>query len=466
MPPASPPVATFPPGRGLAFSLLGFPVRIRPEFLIISVLFGSSGGGAEQLVGWVAVVFVSVLFHELGHALVGRAFGCNAAIELHGMGGVTYFVRRDADAPPVSWFGDLLISLAGPFFGLSLGGAVWLLAARAPGFAIRAPWLVEQLLWVNIGWSFVNLVPVLPFDGGLALAAVLRRISPTRGPLVSHWLTISIAAVAVVAAIVFRGRFGGGIWIAYLALRGAAYSWTALKRGKGERALLDGWAAWDRRDYAAGRKAAETALALAADPPTKGASAELRVFAALAERDAAGAKAAWDAYPSEVQPSALLRAVVAIDQDSAVGATLLREAPELSQQRVLVPLITAWAGSPWEERAAAWLTDGTIAALPDAVSRSLGAQLFAASAFLLARQVLESRFRASHEAEDAYNVACCDARLGDVPAALDWLARAKEAGWDDLAGMDADEDLEAVRASPGYATFRAAPVEPEHEGER
>ncbi len=426
----------------------------------MSVLFGSAGGGAEQLVGWVAVVFVSVLFHELGHALCGRAFGSSAAIELHGMGGVTYFVRRHPDAPPVSWFGDLLISLAGPFFGLLLGGAVWLLAARAPGLATRAPWLVGQLLWVNIGWSFVNLVPVLPYDGGLALAAVLRRISPKWGPLVSHWLTIVIAAAAIVAAVVLRNRFSGGLWMAYLALRGAAYSWTALKRGKGERALSDGWAAWDRRDYAAGRKAAETALALAADAPTKRASAELQVFSALAERDAEGAKAAWDAYPSEVEPSDLLRAVVAIDQDSAVGATLLRAVPEPLQQRVLVPLITAWAGSPWEERAAAWLTDGTISALPDAVSRALGAKLFEASAFALSRQVLESRFRASHDAEDAYNVACCDARLGEVGAAVEWLARAREAGWDDVAGMDADKDLDGVRASPEYASFRTRLASP------
>ncbi|HEX5472325.1 MAG TPA: hypothetical protein VFW73_10580, partial [Lacipirellulaceae bacterium] len=61
----------------LHFRLLGFPVRVHPFFWITTLLLGMGGGPADpvQTLVWVAVVFVSILFHELGHATLQRTFG-------------------------------------------------------------------------------------------------------------------------------------------------------------------------------------------------------------------------------------------------------------------------------------------------------------------------------------------------------------------------------------------------------
>ena len=56
------------------FHLGSIPVRIRPEFLIIPA-FGALDGGLERGLIWVALVFVSILGHELGHAVAMRVFG-------------------------------------------------------------------------------------------------------------------------------------------------------------------------------------------------------------------------------------------------------------------------------------------------------------------------------------------------------------------------------------------------------
>ena len=72
------------------FRIFGFPVRVRASFLILSLILGiGSGGKPIGLAIWMAVVFLSVLAHELGHALMGKAFGLSPAIELGGMGGAS-----------------------------------------------------------------------------------------------------------------------------------------------------------------------------------------------------------------------------------------------------------------------------------------------------------------------------------------------------------------------------------------
>ena len=78
----------------------------------------------------------------------------------------------------------------------------------------------------------------------------------------------------------------------------------------------------------------------------------------------AEAKKAFDAYPEELEPSALLRAVVALDREDGTATALLRQVDEAVATRVLLPLITAWRETPWQERVTAWLDASTVSALP------------------------------------------------------------------------------------------------------
>jgi tetratricopeptide (TPR) repeat protein len=85
---------------------------------------------------------------------------------------------------------------------------------------------------------------------------------------------------------------------------------------------------------------------------------------------------------------------------------------------------------------------------------SLDTQLFAAGRFEDSAQLAELAFTRHSHPDDAYNAACALARLGKPDAALGWLQKAIEAGYDSGSHLDEDPDLEPVRALPGYAALR------------
>src|SRR4051812_19701946 len=91
------------------------PVRIRGQFLLMAVLLGMTERDPAKLAIWVAIVVVSIVIHELGHALVGKAFGLQPRIELYGMGGVTFF--DGGDRQNISTVKSVAISVAGAFAG-------------------------------------------------------------------------------------------------------------------------------------------------------------------------------------------------------------------------------------------------------------------------------------------------------------------------------------------------------------
>src|SRR3954462_311198 len=107
------------------FRLGTIPVRVRPEFFILPAI-GLMQGGLERGLIWVGIVFVSVLGHELGHAMVMRLFGFAPRIELHGMGGWTLW---PGGAQP-SEKQKLLVSLAGPGIELAAGVAAYFALAH------------------------------------------------------------------------------------------------------------------------------------------------------------------------------------------------------------------------------------------------------------------------------------------------------------------------------------------------
>src|SRR5450755_4606674 len=96
------------------FTLFGIPVWVRGSFFVVTVMLGATTGtNIQSLLLWTAIVFFSVMAHELGHAFMGRAFGLAPSIQLVGMGGLTSWVGGRNVGPGRS----LLISLAGPAVG-------------------------------------------------------------------------------------------------------------------------------------------------------------------------------------------------------------------------------------------------------------------------------------------------------------------------------------------------------------
>jgi Zn-dependent protease len=192
----------------LRFRFLAFPVRIHPWFWLGSILLGANtlDRGAEYLAIWVGVVFVSILVHELGHAVTFRLFGADADIVLYAFGGLA-IPSHDVSG---RWR-RILISLAGPFAGFVVAGIVygsnlaleWGQSSDRP--APNGPhllFLYWQLLWVNLIWGLFNLLPVYPLDGGQVSRELCGMKWGPRGKRISLQISFVVALVMVAYSLI------------------------------------------------------------------------------------------------------------------------------------------------------------------------------------------------------------------------------------------------------------------------
>jgi Zn-dependent protease len=162
---------------------------------------------------WLPVVFAGVLAHELGHALAVRRRGFVPAIELHGFGGLTSWRGETALTPGQrAW-----ISAAGPAVGITIGFTL-LLAARVAG---PLPPLVAEVLrygiWVNLGWGLLNLLPILPLDGGMILGSLAEKLWGGHGLYAARVISI-VACVALGVTAMAAGWLWSALLAAVLAI--------------------------------------------------------------------------------------------------------------------------------------------------------------------------------------------------------------------------------------------------------
>ena len=214
----------------LRFNLFGFPVAVHWVFWLITALLGGAADASspmkfQLLLIWIAAVFFSILWHELGHAFMMRHFGDrNVQILMHGGGGLafgrSYRTRTE----------DVIISLAGPLAGLALGGLVWLIDRAFPSRSIYSAVLVHDMLWINFAWSLVNLLPVIPLDGGRISQALLAG----KGAL-----PFRISLVCAVGMAVFAFTQWGSIFVALMFAVMAMDNWRTLN-GRPTSGLMGG----------------------------------------------------------------------------------------------------------------------------------------------------------------------------------------------------------------------------------
>ena len=181
-------------------------------FVLAGVLMLVPWPVEAQEIGWragfVAVLFGSVLLHELGHVAAGRfCDGAAHGIVLWPLGGLALVHLPDA---PMAHF---LTALAGPLvsLGLWLGGE-WLAG-------ITGAWVWRDVARVNGALWLFNLLPAYPMDGGRMLHAVLwRRLGQTRALWVCVHVALGLAAGMAVWAFVHHGVFGvlGAAWAVYV----------------------------------------------------------------------------------------------------------------------------------------------------------------------------------------------------------------------------------------------------------
>jgi stage IV sporulation protein FB len=207
-----------------SFRLFGTRVRVQPWFWITLLLLGANRSFSATAV-WVAVCFVSILLHEMGHVFAFRVFRRDAEVVLYGFGGLA--IPNGAVEGTVP---EVIVSFAGPLAGFCLAGltaaAVVLTGGHifsgwyrylphlyaAPGgqlflrlYAVRyyptVMTIVNDLLYVNFYWGLVNLLPVWPLDGGHISRALLEHWDRYDGRRKSLILSALVAGAMALAAL-------------------------------------------------------------------------------------------------------------------------------------------------------------------------------------------------------------------------------------------------------------------------
>lgn len=228
-----PTVLDIPPApRGLLnFVLFNTSVQVQPWFWVTTLILGWSQDFRTTLI-WVAVVFVSILVHEFGHIAAYRIYGVNGAVLLYTWGGLA-IPRREIRGT----LARIVVAFAGPFAGFCLA-AVTIAAAINLGVEIRAGlhnfvvpviapvfpreaygahayWMVaiSDLLFVNIYWGLVNLLPVSPLDGSHVSRAILQSMSPAAWH--KPWLLLSAFVAFAIAGL---GFWSGSLYLGIMFL--------------------------------------------------------------------------------------------------------------------------------------------------------------------------------------------------------------------------------------------------------
>lgn len=166
------------------------PITIHPLFWLFAGLIGwMSSQTIPGILIWVGIIFFSVLFHEFGHALTALAFRQKVEVQLVALGGVTTF-----EGPKLSFPKQFLIVLNGPLAGFLLfliASALLLIPLNPKLFVV-----VHLVQFVNLFWSIVNLLPVLPLDGGQLLRIALEGFFGVKGFKLSLLIGMTISLLA------------------------------------------------------------------------------------------------------------------------------------------------------------------------------------------------------------------------------------------------------------------------------
>lgn len=430
----------------LQFPLGPFPVMIRPSFWLVMAIFGGLGGmgfDAQWMISFVLVAFVSVLFHELGHAITGRIFGAQAWIELYSFGGLTHRDRM------FTRWREVLTSAAGPAFGFALAGIVWLVRDQV-AIPIRSVWalVLVQAQIINFSWSLLNVLPVLPLDGGRMMAGVL---GPTRKR------AARISAIAVAVIVVAYGVATKDRWLAIMFGLLAFQNFQALGAERDVRvqrppppekdSLARGWKALLSGDEQEARRLAHLAHAGAQSPDEQNAARDLLAWVSLADENPRGAVSHLERVTPPEKARRLtwalaLEGLQMLDQALPHAEAAFQAEPSETSATLLVRLLSKAGRHADAERIAgtfSWRSPALRDARLGDVALSRGEHPRAATLY-------GSAFDAGRRPIDAYNAACAHARAGDLPRGVEWLARALDAGFDDVEQIQSDPDLAQVRA--------------------
>ncbi|HEY9355861.1 MAG TPA: site-2 protease family protein [Arthrobacter sp.] len=130
------------------------------------------------------LLLISVLVHELAHALTAKTYGWpTQKIVLNLWGGHTQFENFTA-TPGRS----VLVALAGPAANFALAGGAWLVLSAA-SLGTVAELLTNIFMWANFVIGVFNVLPGLPLDGGRIVESAVWKATgnQAKGTVAAGW---------------------------------------------------------------------------------------------------------------------------------------------------------------------------------------------------------------------------------------------------------------------------------------
>ncbi len=203
-----------PPGTFRLGSVAGIEITVAQSwFLIIGMIAilvapqiqdvepGLGGYAYGAGAAFAILLYLTVLLHEISHALAARAFEMPVtSINLHFLGGATE-IEGEAATP----WREFVIAVVGPLTSLAIGGVGLLALVAVPDGLLR--YTIGGLAVANLVVGAFNLVPGLPLDGGRVLQAIVWRVSRRRslGVVVAAWGGRVTALVAASYPLILLG---------------------------------------------------------------------------------------------------------------------------------------------------------------------------------------------------------------------------------------------------------------------
>lgn len=192
------------PSTTSEFRLFGFPVQVRPGFLMFMALVVLLQGPTFGI-PFAVLMAAFTLVHELGHAVAARSTGSRARISLDFMAGYASFTP----VRPLTPWERIGISFAGPGIQIALGGFTYVLIRGGVAWPQAGhPWQ-QAMFWAGPAIGIFNLLPLIPFDGGAIAEGLISLVAPRHAHRIMEWATIVLtaAAVLVMAIDAERSRF-------------------------------------------------------------------------------------------------------------------------------------------------------------------------------------------------------------------------------------------------------------------
>lgn len=223
------------------FTLLGFDIYIDLSWFIIAILivwslasslFPANYPDLPPSSYWTMGVvgalglFVSIVLHELGHAVMARQFDMP-------MKGITLFIFggvAEMTSEPPSAKAEFAVAVAGPIVSVALAVACYF--GSVVGVAAGLPIEIVGILWylglINGIVVAFNLIPAFPLDGGRVLRSILwaAQGSLRSATRISSSIGSAFGVFLIIFGVfsIFGGNPIGGIWLCLIGLflRGAA----------------------------------------------------------------------------------------------------------------------------------------------------------------------------------------------------------------------------------------------------